>query len=70
MCISDTTLKDIFEYIKNEDERRKTTTNFMLSDENLDSCDDLDEDEEDYDYERSKRDRDVREKVSRLRQLY
>ncbi len=44
MCISDTTLKDIFEYIKKLDELKKTNTNFMLSDDNIDSCDDLDED--------------------------
>ena len=42
----------------------------MLSDENIDSCDDLDEDEEGYDYDRSKRDKEIGGRVEVLRRRY
>lgn len=46
MCLADTTVKNIFDFIKKSDELTKKTTSFLLDENAIDSFDELDDDED------------------------
>jgi hypothetical protein len=46
MCLADTTLKNIYDFIKKRDEETGHNTHFLLDENVIDSCDELDDDED------------------------
>lgn len=46
MCSSDTALKNIYDYIKKLDETTKTSTQFLLDENVIDSSEELDDDDD------------------------
>lgn len=46
MCSSDTALKNIYDYIKKEDQKTNSSTAFLLDENVIDSCEELDDDDD------------------------
>ena len=74
MCSSDTALKNLYDLIKRLDELAHTTTSFLLDENVIDSCEELDDD--DFDGEmialrpEGKRDAEIRIKLEQLKDRY
>jgi hypothetical protein len=72
MCIADTTVKNIFDYLKKLEEETKQTTNFLLDENAIDSSEELDDDE-DIEIEprpNGVRDHDIQRRVEALKDKY
>lgn len=46
MCVADSTVKNIFDYLKKLEEETKQKTDFLLDENAIDSSDELDDDED------------------------
>ena len=72
MCIADTTVKNIFDYLKKHEEETKQKTDFLLDENAIDSSNELDDDE-DIEIEprpNGARDQDIQRRVEALKDRY